>query len=347
MIYGSNWPVSDQSATYATVHGIVRTYFQERGKAATEKFFLHNAVAAYKPAAPNRKSSHGSIQRHYTENMNPLAAQLLDAYDRKRQIPLISAGDPAFNLTDAYRLTGALIALRQARGERLVGRKIGFTNRAVWPAYGVNAPIWGAVWDTTLQMLPADAGTLSLDGLMHPRLEPEIVLGLHKSPASAALTDLVDAIEWVAHGFEIVQCHYAHWKFTAADGIAAFGLHARLIVGPRVAVREFDATSAADFSARLSGVTLELSCDDRPVASGKGANVLDGPVQSLGHLVRTLAEQPELPPLGAGEIITTGTLTDAQTLAAGQQWQTRIFGAPLAGLRLSVTAMLPLLARTE
>jgi 2-oxo-3-hexenedioate decarboxylase len=273
--------------------------------------------------------------------MNPLAAQLLDAYDRKRQIPLPSAANSAFTFADAYRLTGELIALRQSRGERMVGRKIGFTNRAAWPAYGVNGPIWGAVWDSTLQMLPADAGnsvTLSLDGLMQPRLEPEIVLGLHKAPASAALADLVDAIEWVAHGFEIVQCPYADWKFTAADGIAAFGLHARLIVGPRVAVREFGATSATDFAARLSGLTLKLSCDDRSVAIGKGANVLDGPMQSLGHLVRTLAEQPELPPPGAGEIITTGTLTDAQTLAAGQRWQTQIGDAPLAGLRLSVTA---------
>jgi 2-oxo-3-hexenedioate decarboxylase len=59
-------------------------------------------------------------------------------------------------------------------------------------------------------------------------------------------------------------------------------------------------------------------------------------VQSLGYLVRTLAEQPELPPLGAGEIVTTGTLTDAQTLTAGQRWQTRIAGTPLAGLRLSL-----------
>jgi L-fuconolactonase len=55
LIYGSNWPVSDQAATYATVHAIVRTYFQERGRAAAEKFFMGNAVAAYKPVDRKRK----------------------------------------------------------------------------------------------------------------------------------------------------------------------------------------------------------------------------------------------------------------------------------------------------
>jgi L-fuconolactonase len=49
LIYGSNWPVSNNAATYATLYEIPRSYFEKRGAAATEKFFLHNAIAAYKP----------------------------------------------------------------------------------------------------------------------------------------------------------------------------------------------------------------------------------------------------------------------------------------------------------
>ena len=45
----------------------------------------------------------------------------------------------------------------------------------------------------------------------------------------------------------------------------------------------------------------------------------------------------KLPELSAGEIVTTGTLTDAQPLVAGQRWQTRLGNVPLAGLRLSVS----------
>jgi 2-oxo-3-hexenedioate decarboxylase len=266
--------------------------------------------------------------------MNSIAAKLLDSYDRGQQIALPSAADPTFQLSDAYRLAGELIAMRQARGERLVGRKIGFTNRGIWPRYGVNGPIWGAVWNSTLELLNGDMATLSLAGMMQPRLEPEIVFGLRAAPASDGLADVVAAIEWVAHGFEIVQTPFADWKFTAADGIAGFGLHARLIVGPRVPATAL----GADIAAQLAGLSVELDCDDRKVSSGRGADVLDGPVQSLAFLVRTLAMQPELPPLSAGEIITTGTLTDAQPLAATQRWQTRIAGAPLAGLRLTVSA---------
>jgi 2-oxo-3-hexenedioate decarboxylase len=270
----------------------------------------------------------------YNGTMNPIAEKLLDSYDRRQQIPLLSAADPTFQLSDAYRLARELIAMRQARGERLVGRKIGFTNRGIWPRYGVNGPIWGAVWDSTLELLAGDTAALSIAGLMQPRLEPEIVFGLRAAPASDALADVAAAIDWVAHGFEIVQTPFADWKFTAADGVAGFGLHARLIVGPRVPATAL----GTDIVASLAGLSVELSCDDRKVASGRGADVLDGPVQSLAFLVRTLAMQPELPRLAAGEIITTGTLTDAQPLAATQRWQTRIAGAPLAGLRLSVSA---------
>jgi L-fuconolactonase len=48
LIYGSNWPVSNHAASYATVYGIPRSYLEKRGAAAAEKFFVRNAVAAYK-----------------------------------------------------------------------------------------------------------------------------------------------------------------------------------------------------------------------------------------------------------------------------------------------------------
>jgi len=81
--------------------------------------------------------------------------------------------------------------------------------------------------------------------------------------------------------------------------------------------------------AALAGLTLHLSCNDAPVATGQGSAVLDGPVQALAHLVgQALAEGWRLP---AGAIVTTGTLTDAQPLAPGQHWRTRIEGIELPG----------------
>jgi predicted TIM-barrel fold metal-dependent hydrolase len=57
LIYASNWPVSNNAATYATVYEIPRKYFEERGADAAEKFFLRNAVAAYKPVMRAQEES--------------------------------------------------------------------------------------------------------------------------------------------------------------------------------------------------------------------------------------------------------------------------------------------------
>lgn len=52
LIYGSNWPVSDNFAPYRTVFSIVNEFVKARGAAASEKFFSKNAQAAYRWPAP-------------------------------------------------------------------------------------------------------------------------------------------------------------------------------------------------------------------------------------------------------------------------------------------------------
>lgn len=267
--------------------------------------------------------------------MSALAATLLDAYDRGAALAPPSRTHADFSLADGYRVAAELINARRGRGERLLGRKIGFSNRAIWARYGVHGPIWGAVWDSTLVQLDGSHATVSLAGLLEPRLEPEIVLGLRSAPRSSSLEDLTQAVDWVAHGFEIVQSLYPNWQFAAADTVAAFGLHARLLVGPRVPARALGQARPAELLAEL---WLELRCDGRPVETGSGANALGGPLQALGFLVDTLAAQPELPALQAGELVSTGTLTDAQPLAVGQRWHTEIQGIALSGLTLDVSA---------
>ena len=48
LVYGSDWPNSDQWAPYAQVLKIVREYFTAKGPAVAEKFFWKNSVAAYR-----------------------------------------------------------------------------------------------------------------------------------------------------------------------------------------------------------------------------------------------------------------------------------------------------------
>jgi len=273
--------------------------------------------------------------------MNPLPTPdaLLAAADAGASLSAPPGDAPAPTIDDALRVQAAVGALRRARGERPAGWKIGFTNRTIWPLYGVHQPIWGPVWDTTLRLLDGPEDTLSLAGLAEPRLEPEIVFGLQAAPPpqadardAAGTAALLGCIEWVAHGFEIVHSVWPGWRFGAAQAVAAQALHGALRVGPRVPI----AALGPDPAAALSRLTLGLSCDGAPVATGAGANVLDGPVQALGHLVAGLAAHGQR--LEAGAVITTGTLTDAQPLRAGQHWQTAIGGVPLAGLSLRVTA---------
>ena len=79
-------------------------------------------------------------------------------------------------------------------------------------------------------------------------------------------------------------------------------------------------------------VEARLFKGGRLVDKGIGANVLGGPMLSLAHLVELLSKHPDAP-LRAGEIITTGVLTDAHPVARGESWHTEVTGFP--GLTLT------------
>src|SRR5690348_3476946 len=135
-------------------------------------------------------------------DIEDIASEVFAVLGTGRQIAPFSKACPSLGLSEAYRITAAVRARREARGERPIGRKIGFTNRTIWAEYGVYAPIWGYVYDSTVQDL-ADA-PVSLDGLAEPRIEPEIVFGLAAPPAPGMDAQaLIGCIDWVAHGFEI------------------------------------------------------------------------------------------------------------------------------------------------
>ena len=141
---------------------------------------------------------------------------------------------------------------------------------------------------------------------------------------------LLAAIDWVAHGFEIVQSIFPGWRFAPADTVAVNGLHGALLIGPRHAV----GAGAAAWRTALPAFDIELLCDGQVVDRGNAANVLDGPLSAVRHLVDLLASDPVNPPLAGGEIVTTGTLTRAMPVKAGETWSTRLDGIALAGIRL-------------
>ena len=259
---------------------------------------------------------------------------LLTHLDNGQLWPHPASDAPGFDTAQAYQQALAVRALRELRGEQPRGFKIGFTNRTIWPLYQVYAPIWGTVWDSTLTLCEGD-GSLSLTPTCQPRLEPEVVFGLaHTPPPAADLPALFESIDWIAPGFEVVQSHLPDWKFQASDTIADSGLHARLLVGQRVPLRALAGT-ATELDTLLAGMTLRLLRDQTEVARGSGRNVLDSPLRALHYFMQELRACPSAPDLKAGDVITTGTWTDAFPIASGQHW-TADFPSPLSALHLTL-----------
>ena len=271
---------------------------------------------------------------------NRYAHQLLDARARSLQIaPLSATGN--LSIADAYDIARSILDIRIAQGETPVGRKIGFTNRKIAARNGISAPIddtiWAPVFDSTVRFTEDNHGVQSLEGALQPRIEPEIVFMLGRTPApDASIEEVADCIEWMAHGYEIDVCPFPGWKFEAVDAVAAFGMHGSLILGePRV----LSAASRRNLGEVLANASVSLSCSAQPsftlMAAGFGSDVLGNPVNALWELHRKLQSQPQFAPLAAGEIITTGSWTDGYPVVPGQTWTTAFSGLSLGGLTLS------------
>ena len=250
-----------------------------------------------------------------------LSRELISLHEAPREVPPFSERYPGLTERAGYEAARALHEHRVASGWRRVGRKIGFTNRTIWPRYGVYQPIWGTVYDRTLIRAEGNRARVALAGLVNPRIEPEICFGLRATPAPGRV---FEAIEWIAHSIEIVQCHHPSWKVTLADCTADNGLHGRLIVGEPQPL-------PPDAESLLPHVSVALCRGDQKIDQGVGANVLGSPLLALGHLVGLLNDQP----LAAGEIISTGTLTDAHPVKPGETWSTHFSGIDLPGLTVA------------
>jgi 2-keto-4-pentenoate hydratase len=259
-----------------------------------------------------------------------IAEEIFATLGSGRQIAPFTSRTDGLTLEDAYRVTALLNEKREARGARRLGRKIGFTNRTIWQQYNVHAPIWGYMYDSTVHDLNETA-TLPLASFAEPRIEPEIVFGLGAVPAP----DMEDAallacIDWVAHGFEIVQSPFPDWKFLPPDTVAVNGLHGALLIGPRHKV----GPRSTEWQKELAGFSIELLCDGCVIDRGVAANVLDGPLSALRHFLGLLSCDPVNHPLTTGEIVTTGTLTRALPVRANETWSTTLGGIGLGGIQL-------------
>ena len=264
------------------------------------------------------------------QDLEAIAGEAVAAITEHRQIQTFSSRPNGLTLADAYRVAALIRARFEARGETMTGRKIGFTNREMWKLYGVHSPIWGYTTSRTTHDLETTAVVRAGD-FVEPRIEPEIMFALSAPPLpDMSEAALLDCIEWVALRYEVVQSIFPDWKFTAADTVAANGVHGALLVGARHPIT----SRKAAWLRELASFTVELYCDGTLSQRGSGALVLDSPLRALRHLAELTAHDADNPPLRAGEIISTGTLTLAMPVAAGQRWTTKVSGIPLEEINI-------------
>ena len=262
--------------------------------------------------------------------MDPRASAILNAYDNGGQLAPLS-DTAGLDIDEAYGISGEIHAARLARGEVVRGRKIGFTNRSIWEKYGVDAPMWSYIYDTTYNEL-GDDGVIALPPQAEPRLEPEIALCFKATPtADMSVAEIANCIAWVSHSIEIVASPFPGWNFTIADCVAAQALHASFWCGSKIDAAQVFADGVGvleEFSLCLTGPGVERT--------GHATDVLGGPLHALKFLLAEIPRMPGALPIEPGEVIATGTLTDGHPVAAGEVWTSSPSGIDLPGLSIRI-----------
>jgi 2-keto-4-pentenoate hydratase len=238
------------------------------------------------------------------------------------------------DLPTAYAVERELVRMRRAGGHQTVGVKVGYANKAMWRVLKLETLVWAHMYDDTVRYADANVATLSLARTISPKIEPEIVFKM-KAP-SAGITDAaaaLEAVEWLALGFEIIDCPYSDWKYQPADFVAAYGLHAALVVGEP---RPVTAANIPDLVEQLPTFKVRLSKDGQLVEQGSGRNSLRSPALCLAELASAMAKQDGAEPLGAGDLVSSGTLTESTPIQPGATWTVSVDGIDLPTLTLTL-----------
>jgi 2-oxo-3-hexenedioate decarboxylase len=262
-----------------------------------------------------------------------IARELAGAFEGRRTVPTPSSVDQAFDLTSAYAVENELARMRGASGRQAVGVKVGYANKAVWRALKLDTLVWARIYDDTVQYGSGGSASLSIGRMIAPKIEPEIVFRL-KHPVGGEASDaaaVLDAVDWLALAFEIIDCPYPDWTFQPVDFVAAYGLHAALVVGEPVAVAN---AGIAVLAEQLANFKVRLLKGDHVAAEGSGRNSLRSPALCLGELAAAMARRG-VTPLAAGDLVSSGTLTGSHPISAGETWRVEADGIEFSPLTLA------------
>ncbi len=238
---------------------------------------------------------------------------------------------PGFGLDEAYQVAG-IVACRRAARSPVTGRKIGFTNPALWEKAGLTHPVWGNMFEESVTRTGpgGEAPTISMAGSVEPKIECEVVVVLRSVPERGERGAAVARhVAEIGLGFEVVDSPYPGWNMRPADAVAAGGIHHGLAVGSLIPVTDPEATAAAmaELTVAMTRAPAHDAAAAEHVAEGAGRMVLGNPLDAVGVLVEMATEHGS--PLSAGEIVTTGSLTPPLPAAAGEAYRAAAGGSIL------------------
>lgn len=238
-----------------------------------------------------------------TMNTNVIGEALHEARLTRVPIVPITSHYPTMSRRDAYAIQGCGIDLRVDDGETIVGGKLGFTSLAMQRAMGVDSPNYGWLTDA---MLVHDR-VVRLDGLIHPKVEPEIAFLLGEDlEGGTTAADVLRATVAVMPCLEVVDSRFVGFEFLALDNIADDSSAGKVVLGDAaVGVGEID----------LSMCGVVLSVDGVVTHTAAGAAALDDPAEAVAWMARHVAATSRS--LRAGDIVISGGLTSPVDLAPG------------------------------
>ncbi|ASL27816.1 2-oxo-3-hexenedioate decarboxylase [Azotobacter chroococcum] len=239
------------------------------------------------------------------QTIERLAAHLDAAETERREVHKITDDYPEMDWEDAYAIQDALRALKEARGMRVAGLKMGLTSHAKMRQMGVVDPVYGFITDYGAV---ADGGEIDTRRLIHPKVEAEIAFVTRrplKGPGCHIGTVLA-ATDFILPAVEIIDSRYENFRFDLKSVIADNTSSARYVLGGTH-------RNAEGIDLKNLGVVMEKNGE--VVAMASGAAVLGHPAQSVAMLANMLgARGREIP---AGTLILTGGVTEAVAVAAG------------------------------
>lgn len=236
-------------------------------------------------------------------------AELFAALRERRTLEPLIARDPSLTIDDAYAISLDFLSRRTAEGERVIGKKIGVTSKAVQDMLGVHQPDFGFLTDAMFVEGDID---IAAKRLIQPRAEAEIAFILKDSLNGPGITaeQVIAATEAIAPCFEIVDSRIDDWKIGIVDTVADNASCGVFVLGDaRVDPRAHS----------LPDLKVTVTKNGQFLSEGLGSAVQGDPAQAVAWLANTLGAYGVT--LEAGDVILSGSLVPLEPAIAGDTFE--------------------------